>query len=48
MLPAGDDELVVEVGEYPPGWEHLNTNKAAELVAELIEEDSNNSMNAPT
>ena len=47
MLPAGDDELVVEVGEYPPGWEHLNTNKAAELVAELIEEDSDNSMNAP-
>ena len=23
MLPGGDDELVVEVGNYPPGWEHL-------------------------
>tara|TARA_B110000444_G_scaffold256602_1_gene293284 strand:+ start:9900 stop:11588 length:1689 start_codon:yes stop_codon:yes gene_type:complete len=23
MLPGGADELVVEVGEYPPGWEHL-------------------------
>ena len=23
MLPGGDDELIVEVGEYPVGWEHL-------------------------
>ena len=23
MLPGGSDELVVEVGEYPAGWEHL-------------------------
>ena len=23
MLPGGKDELVVEVGDYPPGWEHL-------------------------
>jgi hypothetical protein len=23
MLPGGDDELIVEVGDYPPGWEHL-------------------------
>ena len=23
MLPGGDDELVVEVGDYPKGWEHL-------------------------
>ncbi len=23
MLPGGDDELVVAVGDYPPGWEHL-------------------------
>ena len=23
MLPGGDDELVVAVGNYPPGWEHL-------------------------
>lgn len=23
MLPGGDDELVVSVGNYPPGWEHL-------------------------
>ena len=48
MLPAGKDELVVEVGDYPPGWEHLNTDKAAELVAEIIEDDTNNTMNAPT
>ena len=23
MLPGGSDQLVVEVGEYPEGWEHL-------------------------
>ena len=23
MLPGGSDELVVELGEYPEGWEHL-------------------------
>ena len=23
MLPGGNDELIVEVGEYPAGWEHL-------------------------
>mgnify|MGYP001195980153 FL=1 len=23
MLPGGNDELIVEVGNYPPGWEHL-------------------------
>ena len=23
MLPGGKDELIVEVGDYPPGWEHL-------------------------
>ena len=23
MLPGGSDELIVEVGDYPPGWEHL-------------------------
>ena len=23
MLPGGDDDLIVEVGEYPAGWEHL-------------------------
>ena len=23
MLPGGDDELIVQVGEYPAGWEHL-------------------------
>ena len=23
MLPGGEDELVVQVGEYPAGWEHL-------------------------
>jgi len=23
MLPGGEDELVVAVGNYPPGWEHL-------------------------
>ena len=23
MLPGGKDELIVEVGEYPAGWEHL-------------------------
>ena len=23
MLPGGSDELIVQVGDYPPGWEHL-------------------------
>jgi NSS family neurotransmitter:Na+ symporter len=23
MLPGGDDDLIVEAGEYPAGWEHL-------------------------
>jgi NSS family neurotransmitter:Na+ symporter len=23
MLPGGDDDLIVEAGEYPVGWEHL-------------------------
>ena len=23
MLPGGSDELIVTVGEYPAGWEHL-------------------------
>ena len=24
MLPGGDDDLVVVVGDYPEGWEHLS------------------------
>ncbi len=27
MLPGGSDELVVEVGDYPPGWEYLGDNE---------------------
>jgi len=28
MLPGGSDQLVVEVGEYPEGWEHLADKQA--------------------
>ena len=29
-LPGGDDELVVEVGQDAPGWEHLTNNEILE------------------
>ena len=32
-LPGGEDELVVEVGEIAPGWEHL---AGEEAVVEAI------------
>ena len=28
LLPGGEDELVVEVGETAPGWEHLSGEEA--------------------
>lgn len=30
MLPGGDDELVVQVGETAPGWEHLGNSEVLE------------------
>ena len=32
-LPGGDDELVVEVGEVAPGWEHLTGSDVLEAEA---------------
>ena len=33
MLPGGSDELVVELGDYPDGWEHLGENpKSIEVI----------------
>jgi NSS family neurotransmitter:Na+ symporter len=29
MLPGGDDDLIVEAGEYPAGWEHLADSSEA-------------------
>lgn len=32
-LPGGDDELIVEVGEVAPGWEHLTSSDVLEAEA---------------
>jgi neurotransmitter:Na+ symporter, NSS family len=32
-LPGGDDELIVEVGEIAPGWEHLTSGDVLEAEA---------------
>jgi neurotransmitter:Na+ symporter, NSS family len=32
-LPGGDDELIVEVGEVAPGWEHLTSSGVLEAEA---------------
>ncbi|HIA39730.1 MAG TPA: sodium-dependent transporter [Candidatus Poseidoniales archaeon] len=37
-LPGGEDELVVEVGEVAPGWEHLSRDE--EKIVEAILDDA--------
>lgn len=41
MLPGGKDELIVEVGEYPPGWEHLAKRHSKLVELEPLHIDLN-------
>jgi hypothetical protein len=34
-LPGGDDELVVQIGDVVPGWEHLTSGE--EVVEAILD-----------